>query len=534
MKDFKVPTAFCIDKTRKLIYLAHGYGQYKILSARLDGSIISTLFEGKGGVSGIAVNEKTGQLFWTEYDSDPALGGRIRALNADGSGARVVLDNLEAVGPIVVSERIGSIFWVEHRMGVGRIHRSHLDGTSHKVFRDIGGANTTLAVDDLEGKLYWLNNGTLVGIHLSRSKFDGSEMENVPIKNLKAFAFTLDPYERKIYFDSGGGYNKRSLFYVRLSNSGTRQLEPISIGVATGQQLSLAIFNQQSVLGAENTKVINSVEISKGKTDSGVRFELDNCKAQYGGHYRHVTGHVTNHIDLSSQAAVLGLLAQAASYATHYCRSENDNLANIAVDIFQDGRADMVVHALNYDKDRLNWFELENRFLREKQRNEEERMAAERSRIELEEKRKSVERIARAAYTDQGLANANNIPNELFKLLNIEVAKEKEFQACHDGCKYMDGVAASECITGCRDFEVYCNTSIGNFSRADRANGITEGRYIGITWLRYGPPSIPGGMILHSEPPKWNEHRSVFKFLRANGSWVKQEMGIWGFESCPR
>lgn len=138
--------------------------------------------------------------------------------------------------------------------------------------------------------------------------------------------------------------------------------------------------------------------------------------------------------------------------------------------------------------------------------------------IRLEEKMKSEERIAQAAHIDQGLEKTTGIPKEIISLLNMEIARQKE----SDGCKkpQIDSTTQTSIPPAlCKDFEVSCIARVPDFTRADRANGITDGVYIGISWLRYG--SLFDSFSPTFKDNKWRDESILFTFLNINGVWEK-------------
>lgn len=124
----------------------------------------------------------------------------------------------------------------------------------------------------------------------------------------------------------------------------------------------------------------------------------------------------------------------------------------------------------------------------------------------------------RAKNTDQGISNIRGIDKDIVRELNAIVAEQKAFPACNDGCK---------------DFEVFCSSAERSIGRADKANGVSAGRFIGLGWLRYGAPSLIGGLILRGSPSKWNEDRQVVHLRKVDGVWEKHSTGM-GYERCPQ
>jgi hypothetical protein len=105
------------------------------------------------GSAALAAND--GQIYWTRFDSSPAL----RRANLDGSGRQTLPVSVAAPWPIVVNPARGKIYWGDLNANV--IRQANLDGTGVATLPvgihvdDPGG----LALDPSGRYLYWSDFG---------------------------------------------------------------------------------------------------------------------------------------------------------------------------------------------------------------------------------------------------------------------------------------------------------------------------------------------------------------------------------------
>jgi hypothetical protein len=102
-----------------------------------------------------------------------------------------------------------------------------------------------------------------------------------------------------------------------------------------------------------------------------------------------------------------------------------------------------------------------------------------------------------ARATDQGIGNTRGIEADLGKELNAWISAIK---------------AAANCRSGCKDFEVFCNVA-DEVSRADKANGIADIRFVGVQWLQFDQ--------------RWYDRRDLGRFTKTNGTWKLDRAGMW-------
>jgi len=131
--------------------------------------------------------------------------------------------------------------------------------------------------------------------------------------------------------------------------------------------------------------------------------------------------------------------------------------------------------------------------------------------------------MERARDTDQGVINTRGLERDIIREINATVAEQKAFPACRLGCK---------------DFEVACTYRETGLGRADVANGIAEGRFVVLSLLRYGPPTlggVPGAILVPGQPSQWNEQSTKIHYRKIDGRWTKvSSSSVSRSEACGR
>ena len=145
--------------------------QGRIHSANLNGENLTTIIE-LDDIKDIAVDTEGGKLYFSDTFA-------IRRANLDGTNVEIILTGwgtfrTTGIGGIAVAD--GKIYWTElQSLGRGKIHRANLNGTNIETLATPLGRPTGIAVDTLDGKVYWANS--YGGIQ--RMDINGGEIENV-------------------------------------------------------------------------------------------------------------------------------------------------------------------------------------------------------------------------------------------------------------------------------------------------------------------------------------------------------------------
>ena len=176
------PEDIALDLAGEKMYWAE-QGTGAIRRADLDGSNGEILVETEGPM-GIALDVTGGRMYWTARgDSRFPDGGVIQRANLDGSQVQTLVAGLGDPEDIALDLVARKVYWVQARISTewwrppdGRILRFDLDGSNSEVL--IAGLErpVEIALDVIEGKLYWTDKQ--VG-SIARADLDGGNVEEV-------------------------------------------------------------------------------------------------------------------------------------------------------------------------------------------------------------------------------------------------------------------------------------------------------------------------------------------------------------------
>lgn len=157
----------------KLFYL----GQAKVFSLDAAGGAPVTLVDdtpkdgsrATGVNDGIAVNSRTGQIFWTNMGRAPERDGYIMRCERDGSDVVTIVKKGKTFTPkqLKIDEASGKLYWSD-REGMA-IQRCNLDGSALETIVSTGNPVqhkseqwrwcVGIAVDPTRGHIYWTQKG---------------------------------------------------------------------------------------------------------------------------------------------------------------------------------------------------------------------------------------------------------------------------------------------------------------------------------------------------------------------------------------
>ena len=169
-----IPRSIVVDTVRKKLYWIDSF-ETKIQGADLNGENIETVIQLDDDITNFALDIESAKFYWT----DPQY--HIRRMNLDGTNMETLLDNwntnlTRGIGGIAIAD--GKIYWTEQQVWYrvsGKIHRANLNGTNVETLATPFGNPTGIAVDTLNGKVYWANSFG----GLQRLDINGGEIEDV-------------------------------------------------------------------------------------------------------------------------------------------------------------------------------------------------------------------------------------------------------------------------------------------------------------------------------------------------------------------
>ncbi len=229
-----------------------------ISDSNLDGSARQTLVSGVKTSFGVAINQATGQICWTDLGKTQTLADRgdetIRCSNLDGSAQVTILraaDGLVHPVDLDIDALNGKIYWSDAGLQ-GRIYRANLDGSNVELVVNAvalrapnygNAAGQTLefsqswgiAVDAEAGTIYWTD---YFGGDIHRVNTDGSNVVQLVSGLEVPRGIALDSAAGKMYWVDGFGDSVKranldgSAVEVLVNkNTGTRLRQPFDIEV---------------------------------------------------------------------------------------------------------------------------------------------------------------------------------------------------------------------------------------------------------------------------------------------------------------
>lgn len=136
-------------------------------------------------------------IYWAEYEQQANLKAYIYRMNRANEDTKEIVKGINAVSGLAVNESNGKIYWTASFPS--RIQRANLDGTDIET---IHSGKRSFAGLDIHGSyLYWTEISTQ---KIQRSALGGAQVETL-IEGVSAFA--IEVYNGKIYYTQHGGDN---------------------------------------------------------------------------------------------------------------------------------------------------------------------------------------------------------------------------------------------------------------------------------------------------------------------------------------
>lgn len=210
----------------RIFFLDIGAG--RILSMKPDGSDLKVLVEeGRKLPDGVAVDSKSGHIYWTNMGSNPkANDGAILRSDLDGKNMVTIVPPGETFTPkqIQLEPKSRKLYWSD-REGM-RVMRCDLDGAGLETLVDTAqgdprpGADATkwcvgIAVDPAGGKFYWTQKGDSnagqgsicragINIPVGESPASRTDIEILFANLPEPIDLDLDPVEKMLYWTDRG------------------------------------------------------------------------------------------------------------------------------------------------------------------------------------------------------------------------------------------------------------------------------------------------------------------------------------------
>ena len=185
-------------------------GTNKIQRADGNGTNVQDLITGLSRPAGIAVDQASGKLFWTDLGQFPCIASAgLRSANLDGSGVQSHLVGSPFFGMqgVAVDSVAGKVYFgPTHRFFCGdaaRIRNINVDGTGVQVLvtNSVGFFPGGLAVDVAGGKMYW---GDSSSGSIRRANLNGTGVQTIISSGVGTpRGMAVDSAGGKLYFSTG-------------------------------------------------------------------------------------------------------------------------------------------------------------------------------------------------------------------------------------------------------------------------------------------------------------------------------------------
>ena len=181
---------------------------------RLVGAEVENLLPSVKNATGLVLNPTDNKIYWTEQVGKNR--GRVKRANLDGSNVQV-LANIKSGVPrsLAVDPMQGKLYWTDSR---GRIQRSNLNGKGiRNLIRNLKSPEN-ITIDVTGGKLYWTEEPG----RIRRANLNGKSMENIasglsPVADIAISG-------NKIYWTEITGENRGKIGRANLNGSNAHTL----------------------------------------------------------------------------------------------------------------------------------------------------------------------------------------------------------------------------------------------------------------------------------------------------------------------
>lgn len=232
----------------------------EIQTGRGDGSDRSTLVTGINRPIGVAVDEGSSLLYWSEDGVAPNTDGdgAISRANLDGTDATTLyaaadgdagLDNPQH---IALDPEAGLIYWVDHHTGV---YRAPLDGSGpvEEVYTSSENRHTNIALDLVNDYIYFGNPETG---DLWRTDLDGGNFTYSAWTLTAAWGFNglaIDPQAGRMYYTDLGAIKSADFLGGNVETLATGLATPLSVVLGPDDRVFFTERGGQNQIGTVNT-----------------------------------------------------------------------------------------------------------------------------------------------------------------------------------------------------------------------------------------------------------------------------------------
>jgi DNA-binding beta-propeller fold protein YncE len=250
----------------RLFFLDLGAG--RVLSAYPDGSDLQIIVEeGRKLPDGLAVDVEAGFLYWTNMGNPKANDGSILRSDLDGHHMVTIVPPGSTFTPkqLTIDKANGKLYWSD-REGM-RVMRANLDGTAVETLVDTSQGDARpgrdakkwcvgIAVDSVEGKLYWTQKGgdnagdgrihrANLNIPAGETPVDRKDIELLYENLPEPIDLELDLNTRMMYWtDRGDPPRGNTVNRAPMDSASGRRKEPVILIAHLMEGIGLALDRQ--------------------------------------------------------------------------------------------------------------------------------------------------------------------------------------------------------------------------------------------------------------------------------------------------
>ncbi len=212
----------------------------------VDGSVLETLYETGGGLSGLALLPERNEA----YTCDVATDVIARATLDPFGEMEVVVSGLTHPADLVASSRHGALAWSD--VGTREVVASDLDGSDLRVLAsDI--LSTSIAIDDRQGHVYFEDRATAQRGAIKRIRLDGTGLETIIDDVPTATDIALDVAHGYVYWGSSAGFDTiGGIYRVRFDGTGFEEVFKPSDSRLDATTLAIDAANEFVYFGLQN------------------------------------------------------------------------------------------------------------------------------------------------------------------------------------------------------------------------------------------------------------------------------------------
>ena len=172
---------------------------------RLTGAEVESIAPAAENITGIAVDARGGNVYWTEQTSNKT--GRIRRANPNGTNIQLVRELTSVPRGLAIDTSNNKLYLTT---ATGKVQRMNLDGTGSQpnLIVDLD-APRGVAIDATGGKVYWTEQTSYKTGRIRRANLNGTNIQLVKALTSVPRGLAIDTSNNKLYLTNAWGKVQR-------------------------------------------------------------------------------------------------------------------------------------------------------------------------------------------------------------------------------------------------------------------------------------------------------------------------------------